>query len=176
VIAVLSMLVATFQALLLYSQRATPYRTALYVRQLEVSEDFVGAAYQQHIRFINLYNDCIHRLNGRVGSAMDYVALSQDFRNGAQALHIAYGATLTSLPSDTHAEAREISRINELLFDNVVAPAGHCGAFYELAQQNNAGELATQLYTRTGALANHIRTPMGVDQLSWPDPVREVVN
>ena len=175
-IALLSMFVAAFQAALLYSQRATPYRTAVYARQLEVAEAFAGAAHQQHLRFINLYNDCIHRLNGRVGSTMDYVALSQDFRNGSQALHIAYGASLASLPSDVHAQAREILTLNEYLFDNVVAPSGDCSAFYQRAQEFEAEDRAQQIYTRTGDLVNHVRSAMGVDQLSWPAPVREVAD
>ncbi len=173
-IALLSMVVAAFQAMLLYSQRATPYSTAIYARQLEVAEDFTGAAHQQHLRFINLYNDCIHRLSGRVGSTMDYVALSQDFRNGSQALHIAYGASLASLPSDVHDQAREILTINEYLFDNVVAPSGDCRVFYERAQEYDAEARAQQIYARTGELVNHVRGAMGVDQLSWPAPVREV--
>lgn len=174
VIALLSMAVALFQALLLYTQRATPYRTAVYARQLEVAEDFVGAGYQQHIRFINLYNDCIHRLQGRVGSPDDFVALSQDFRGGAEALHIAYGATIATLPSETHAKAQEISAINEFLFDKIVAPAGDCHAFYALAQEHDAEGNVRQLYTLTGELANHIRKPMRIDRLSWPAPVREL--
>jgi len=171
----LSLLIALFQAGLLYSQRATPYRTAVYVRQLEVAENFVGAVYQQHIRIINLYNDCRHRLDGSVGTPSDYPALAADFLDGAQNLHAAYGAAATSLPREAHERAYDILMVHERLFDNLVAPSNNCRTFVDRYEIANGRTDNSELYTLTGELVNVLRTGMGVQALSWPDPVREAV-
>ncbi len=171
----LSMLVALFQAALLYSQRATPYRTAIYARQLEVTEDFVGAVYQQHIRIINLYNDCRHRLDGSVGQRSDYPTLAQEFRAGAQALHAAYGAAATSFPADIHERAHAIVLVHEDLFDNLVAPSGDCRTYVDRYQLANGRRNNSRLYEMTGELVNELRDKMGIEVLSWPAPVREAV-
>lgn len=171
----LSILVAVFQAGLLYSQRATPYRTAVYARQLEIAENLVGAAHEQHLRLINLHNDCVHRVNGRLGDSRDYIGLSQDFRSGAQALHIAYGATLASYPAGVHERARQILAVHEGLYDEIVAPSGTCHDFLILYRQHDASSGNARLYELTGQLVNQLRQDMGVEALSWPEPVREAV-
>lgn len=175
-IGALSMLVALFQAGLLYSQRATPYRTAVYARQLEVAENLVGAAIVQHIRMINLRNDCQHRIEGSVGDPRgDYSTLAQDFRSGAQSLHVAYSATLASYPADVHARAREIVDVHERLFDRIVAPSADCHGFMLRYDTFNGAQDTARLYTLTGDLVNSLRANMGVEALSWPEPVREAV-
>jgi hypothetical protein len=171
----LSMLVALFQAALLYSQRATPYRAAIYVRQLEVAENLVGAAIEQHIRIINLRNDCQHRISGAVGAPGDYAVLAQDFRSGAQALHIAYSATLASYPPEVHARARQIVDVHERLFDRIVAPSADCHGFMLRYDTFDGAGDTGRLYALTGELVNSLRTDMGVEALSWPPPVREAV-
>src|SRR5262249_8282672 len=120
-VAVMASMVSIFQASLLYSQRLTPYRTALYVRQLELASDFAGASHEQWIRIINLYNDCDARLRGSVPDG-DYKDISKDFRSGSEALHKAYAGTWVTFPSDVHTRAQTIWGINEFLFDHVVAP------------------------------------------------------
>lgn len=170
---VLSTGVALVQAALLYSQRVTPYETAVYVRQLEVSENFAGAAHEQYLRMINLHNDCVYRVRGDLGTPQDYMSLAQEFRTGSQALHIAYGATLASFPTDVHDRAQRILGLNEHLFDEIVAPAADCNVFLDFYDRNQGSETARSLYDLTGEMVNSLRHDMRIEELSWPAPVRE---
>lgn len=174
-VAFLSLLIAALQAGLLYTQRATPYRTAIYVRQLEVTENFVGAANEQYLRIINLYNDCVYRVRGDLGSPADYIALSQEFRVGSQSLHVAYGATLASFPPEVHDRAHQILSLNEHLFDEIVAPAADCNVFLDFYGRNQGTETSSRLYNLTGEMVNELRSDMGIAALSWPAPVQEAV-
>lgn len=172
-IALISVVVAALQAGLLFSQRATPYRTALYVRQLEVAGDFSGAAHEQWVRIINLHNDCAARLNGEVVEQLgDYRELARPFREGSQDLHKAYAGTLVTFPPEMHADARAIWTLNENLFDQVVLPAGDCRRFITLYRSVNAETWVADLDARTLAMVNDMRDQLGVRRLSWPEPIK----
>lgn len=174
-IALISVLVAALQAGLLFSQRATPYRTALYVRQLEVAGDFSGAAHEQWVRIINLHNDCAARLNGEViEQAGEYRELARSFREGSQSLHTAYAGTLVTFPPEMHAHARQIWTLNESLYDRVVLPAADCRRFIMLYRSTNAAVWVADLDTQTLAMVNEMRDQLGVRRLSWPEQVKEL--
>lgn len=174
-IALLSVLVAALQAGLLFSQRATPYRTALYVRQLEVAGDFSGAAHEQWVRIINLHNDCAARLNGNViEQPGDYRELARPFREGSQDLHTAYAGTLVTFPPEMHADARSIWTLNENLYDSVVLPAADCQRFIMLYRSTGAETWVNDLDAQTLAMVNELRVQLGVRRLSWPEPIKEV--
>src|SRR5262249_8625317 len=138
-VALVSSTVSLFQASMLYSQRFTPYQTALYVRQLQIAGDFAGAAHEQWLRIINLHNDCVDRVNGNVPDG-DYKFLAVDFRSGSEALHKTYEGTLLAFPDTVHEHAQSIWRINEDLFDRAVAPSADCSAFLTHWREINASD------------------------------------
>jgi hypothetical protein len=171
-VALLASGVSLFQAGLLYSQRLTPYRTALYVRQLQLASDFAGAAHEQWLRIINLYNDCGDRLRGEVPDG-DYKDLARDFRSGSEGLHKAYAGTLVTFTDEVHASASRIWSINEDLFDHTVSPAADCATFVQLWGQTGANDKVDAMNNETHALVDQMRQELGVGQLSWPDPNEE---
>jgi hypothetical protein len=172
-IAALSSTVSVFQAIMLYSQRTTPYQTALYVRQLQMAGDFAGAAHEQWLSIINLHNDCVDRVNGNVPDG-DYKYLAVDFRTGSQALHKAYAGTQVTFPDTVYTQANTIWSINEDLFDHVVAPSADCTGFLQHWRDTGAEQKARQMNGATQGLVNQLRIELGVGELSSPQPLADL--
>jgi hypothetical protein len=172
-VAILSLIVAGLQAGLLFSQRATPYRTAVYVRQLEIAGEFAGKAQEQSQRISDLRAYCQQRSSNPDGDALGYQTLLKDYRVGSEALNNAYAATQLSFPPGHYEQARSIRDSNARLFATIVGPATDCRSFIELYDANSGAASSATLSSNTATLITTLRTKLGVEGLSWPSPVAQ---
>lgn len=169
VVAILSLIVAGLQAGLLYTQRATPYRTAVYVRQLEVAGDFAGVANAQLMRLNQIVRECD---SGALGGG-GFVARSKEYREGLDALNDAYAETLVGFPTRDHALATDIRDGNEAIFNAAIAPSEDCTAFR--TRYGNGGDaLVSALSIDTGNMLARLRDRLAVDSMSSRPPVDEL--
>lgn len=168
-IAGLALIISLLQAALLFSQIETPYRTALYVRQLETGADYYGAAHEQWAAIIDLEDEC-DRLNGQgSGGSEELWTLSARLRTGSTNLHNAYAATLTTFPEALHPQALEIWNLNERLIENVLNEASNCGEFTTLYKDNDARARADEMNTRAATLMRDMRVLLHVNDWTSRD-------
>jgi hypothetical protein len=156
------------QASLLASQVWTPYRTSLYVRQLQVSSDFYGAAHEQWAAIIDLNQECSRPENRFAGSAA-FVGLSQRFRGGSTRLHDAYAGTIASFPDLLHDRSADIWRDNEFFVENVVMLSANCDEFASNYRDLNIRARADAMHQRARILVDDMRLLLRVDRWSRTD-------
>lgn len=168
-VAVLALIISLMQAVLLFTQVETPYRTALYVRQLETGADYYGAAHEQWAAIIDLEDEC-SRLNGQGSGGSDELwTLSARLRTGSTNLHNAYTATITTFPEALHPQALEIWNLNERLIENVLNEASDCGAFTTLYKDNQARARADEMNQRAATLMRDMRVLLRVNDWTGQD-------
>jgi hypothetical protein len=173
IVALLSSLAALVQAGLLVGQLWTPYRTALYVRQLEAAGDYYAAAHEQWAAIIDLNQQCQERVRAGLNSEEDFWKLSERFRTGATRLHGAYSATIASFPGALHHDAAIVWNRNERLMEQVVSPATSCSRFTELYLEQGAYDRADDMNNRARALVDDMRLLLRVERWSRNDIERE---
>jgi hypothetical protein len=172
-VALLATFAALMQAALLLSQVETPYRTALYVRQLETGANYYGAAHEQWAAIIDLNDECSRLIRQGRGGADDLWTLSARLRTGSTNLHTHYTATITTFPDVLHPQALEIWTLNERLIENVLNEAADCGTFTDLYKAENARARAEEMNTKAGVLIRDMRLLLRVDSWSRQDLERE---
>lgn len=168
-IALLASAASVVQAGLLMSQVSTPYRTALYVRQLEVASEFHAAAHEQWAAIIDLREQCRVAVSLGGGGPGDLWELSERFREGSTKLHEAYSATISTFPGLLHSRAREVWTYNETLVERVLTPARDCREFVEYYDRRNGRATAEQINDQAGVVMNRMREQLSVDTWSRVD-------
>jgi|CXWL01.1.fsa_nt_gi hypothetical protein len=169
IVALLSSLAAVVQAALLFGQLWTPYRTALYVRQLEIAGDFNAAAHEQWAAIIDLRGQCQRRLDLGMGDEADYWKLSERFRTGSTTFHNAYSAAIATFPARLHYDALQIWDLNERIVENVVNKSSECGAFIENFDAHNTDRRANVMNESARALVDDMRLLLRVDRWTRTD-------
>lgn len=170
VVAILSLIVAALQAGLLFTQRATPYRAAIYVRQLEVAGDFAGVANAQLMRLNQIVRACQSGLlNGE-----QFVAQIKGYREGLDQLNNAYAETLVGFPTDDHAVATRIRDGNESIFNVAMASSPNCTTFRTQYDANDGDGEVRDISADVGTMLTALRTRLAVDSLSEAAPVAEM--
>jgi hypothetical protein len=172
VVAVLASLAAVVQAIVLAGQVWTPYRTALYVRQLEVASDYYGAAHEQWAAVIDLNLQCL-RPENIDGDTAGFTVLNARFREGSTRLHDAFAGTIASFPDILHADAAHIWRENEYLVENVVMLSGNCHDFVRRYEELDIRERADAMHTSALTLVDDMRVLLRVDRWSRTDLAAE---
>lgn len=168
-IALLASAASVLQAALLMSQVWTPYRTALYVRQLEVAADYHAAAHEQWAAIIDLDQQCRVMLSAGGGGPKDLWDLSERFREGSTDLHEAYSATISTFPSVLHTRARDVWEHNERLVEQVLTPARDCSEFNANYTNLSVRTYADEMNARAGDLVTRMRDQLNVDRWSRVD-------
>jgi len=172
IVAVLASVASVVQAGLLASQVWTPYRTSLYVRQLEVSGDFYGAAHEQWAAIIDLYAQCA-RPENRWGDSIAFRGLTERYLAGSTALHDAYAATVSAFPEQLHDEARSIWSENERLVEQTVLASANCSDFVTNYDEIGAFNRAETMHNEAISLMDDMRLLTRVDRWSRTDIERE---
>lgn len=152
------------------SQLWTPYRTALYVRQLEVAAEFHAAAHEQWAAIIDLREQCRVAVSLGAGGPGDLWELSERFREGSTKLHEAYSATISTFPSLLHGRAREVWEYNETLVEQVLTPSRNCSEFVGYYDGRHGRATAEQINDQAGVVMNRMREQLSVDTWSRVDP------
>lgn len=168
VVAVLASLAAVVQAIVLAGQVWTPYRTALYVRQLEVAGDYYAAVHEQWAAIIDLNQQCLQSQNRYAGEAT-FTTLSQRFRDGTIKLHAAYAGTIASFPDILHDDAGAIWTENEYYVENVVMPSADCDAFVRKYESLGIRTRADAMHGSSQVLVDDMRILLRVDRWSRTD-------
>ncbi len=172
IVAILTGATALYQAALLANERDTPYQTARYVRQLEVTERIVGAVEEQWLTLVNFRNVCGLRGPEDPAAEADFREFRAEFERGSQELHLAYAAGLVSLPERVHPDLNAIWEHNEDFYDTVFLPAKSCHSFLNAYRDNHGDDTFAQMRRREGDLRCAMREEMGVDVLPAPDALR----
>lgn len=167
-VAVFASIASVVQAGLLASQVWTPYRTSLYVRQLEVSGDFYGAAHEQWAAIIDLNTQC-ERAENRWGDSVAFRGHTERFLKGATDLHDAYAATAAAFPEQLHAPARRIWMQNEFLVEKVVLASANCNELVSNYGANDAFNRAEAMHNDAIRLLDDMRLLTRVDRWSRTD-------
>jgi hypothetical protein len=153
------------QTILLANQLDTPYRTSLYVRQLEVAAQYYSAAHEQWAAIVDLKALCA-RPEHLDADAEDFAALSGRFRTGTTNLHMAYGAAVASFPADFHPAALQIWDDNEFFVDSVVMASANCRDLLTKYGDQAARLRADRMHGRATALLRRMRVLLRVDRRS----------
>lgn len=164
-VAFLASMAALAQTAILAGQLDTPYRTSLYVRQLDVAGQYYSAAHEQWAAIIDLKAQC-SRPEFSDGNTEGFAALSGRFRAGATNLHNAYGAAVASLPVDFHNAALQIWQDNEFFVDRVVMASANCRELVSKYGDNAARLRADRMHGRAMALLRRMRVLLRVDTRS----------
>lgn len=168
VVALLASAASVVQAGLLASQVWTPYRTSLYVRQLEISGSFYGAAHEQWAAIIDLNTLCL-RPEYRWSDGPTYHALSTRFSTGSTRLHDAFAGTIASFPDLLHDDAAVIWRDNEYFVETVVMPSANCDEFVRKYEELDVRARADTMHERALRLVDDMRLLLRVDRWSRSD-------
>jgi hypothetical protein len=171
-VAVLASAASIVQAAVLAGQVWTPYRTSLYVRQLEVSGNYYAAAHEQWAAILDLSVQCALPENID-GDAAAFATLSQRFRTGSSALHSAYAGAVASFPELLHAKATRIWLDNEFMIEQVVMPSENCRAFVDAYDSKGVFARAERMHERALSLVDDMRLLLRVDRWSRTDLERE---
>ena len=169
-IALFASAASVVQAGLLMSQMSTPYRTALYVRRLEIAAELHAAAHEQWAAIIDLNEQCRVFMRAGGGSASDLWELSERFRKGTTDLHEAYSATISTFPSLLHDRAQEIWGYNEALVEQVLTPSRNCEDFTANYRNLRARAHADLMNADAIALTNRMREYLRVDRWAQVEP------
>lgn len=171
----LSAAVALFQAILLANERATPYQTARYVRQLEVTEKIAGAVEEQWLTIINAHIECRRQVATHMLNAETFAAFKKEFEESSQDLHVAYAAARAVLPGELTPKLDEIWAINERFYDGLFTVSGNCNVF-----EHNYGVIGgVERFNRMRSLEHEIIAEMrrrtGIDELPPPRPIEDAL-
>lgn len=172
IVAVLASIASAVQAGLLASQVWTPYRTSLYVRQLEVSGDFYGAVHEQWAAIIDLNAQC-SRAENRWGDSIAFRSQTERFFKGSSALHDAYAATVAAFPEQLHDEARGIWMENEYLVEQIVLASANCDDLVKKYEAERGFNRAETMHNNAIRLLDDMRLLTRVDRWSRTDIERE---
>jgi hypothetical protein len=168
IVAVLASAAAVVQAIVLAGQVWTPYRTALYVRQLEVAGDYYAAVHEQWAAVIDLNQQCLQPQNRYAGEAA-FTTLSRRFRDGSIKLHTAYAGTIASFPDILHDDAARIWTENEFYVEKLVMPSADCDAFVETYEDLGIRARADAMHGSSQVLVDDMRILLRVDRWSRTD-------